>query len=50
MKFRNHPNVTAIRNAFNPQSFNFSKGSVDDVLRELTNYAIERQYTALRFL
>ena len=33
MKFRNHPNVTAIRNAFNPQSLNFSKGSVDNVLR-----------------
>ena len=35
MKFHNHPNVTAIRNPFNPQSFNFSKGSVDDVLREI---------------
>ena len=35
MKFRNHPSVSAIRNAFNPQSFNFSKVSVDDVLKEI---------------
>ena len=28
MKFRNHPSVSTIRNAFNPQSFNFSKASV----------------------
>ena len=35
MKFRNHPSVSAIRNAFNPQSFNFSKVSVDDVLKEV---------------
>ena len=37
MKFRNHPIVSAIRNAFNPQSFSFSKVSVDDVLKKLTN-------------
>ena len=36
MKFRNHPSVSAIRNVFNPQSFNFSKVSTDDVLREIT--------------
>ena len=35
MKFRNHPSVSAIRNAFNPQSFNFSKVSVADVLKEI---------------
>ena len=35
MKFRNHPTVSAIRNAFNPQSFNFSKVSVDNVLKEI---------------
>ena len=34
MKFRNHPCVSAIRNAFNPQSFNFSKVSVDVLLKE----------------
>ena len=33
IKFRNHPSVSAIRNAFNSQSFNFSKVSVDDVLK-----------------
>ena len=31
MKFRDHPSVSAIRNAFNPQSFNISKVNVDDV-------------------
>ena len=35
MKFRNHPTVSAIRNAFNPQSFTFSKVSVDNVLKEI---------------
>ena len=35
MKSRNHPSVSAIRSAFNPQSFNFSKVSVDDVLKEI---------------
>ena len=35
MKFCNNPSVSAIRNAFNPQSFNFSKVSVDDVLKEI---------------
>ena len=35
MKFCNHPNVSAVRNAFNPQSSNFSKFSVDDVLEEI---------------
>ena len=35
MKFRNHPSVSAIRNSFNPQSFNFSKVSVDDVFKEI---------------
>ena len=33
MKFRNHPSVSAIRNTFNPQIFNFSK--VSDVLKEI---------------
>ena len=37
VKFCKHPSVSAITNAFNPQSFNFSKVSVDDVLRKLTN-------------
>ena len=32
MKFCKHPSVT---NAFNPQNFNFSKVSVDDVLKEI---------------
>ena len=32
--FCNYPCVSAIRNAFNPQSFNFSKVSVDYVLRK----------------
>ena len=35
MKFRKHPSVSAITNAFNPQSLNFSKVSVDDVLKEI---------------
>ena len=35
IKFCNHPSVSAIRNAFDPQSFNFSKVSVDDVLKEI---------------
>ena len=33
IKFRHHPSVSAIRNTFNPQSFNFSKVSVDNVLK-----------------
>ena len=37
VKFRNHPIASAIRNALNPQSFNFSKVSVDDVLNEISN-------------
>ena len=35
MKFCNHPSVSAIRNAFNPQTFNFSKVSVDDISKEI---------------
>ena len=35
MKFRDHPSVSAIRNAFNPQSFSFSRVSVGDVLKEM---------------
>ena len=35
MIFRNHPSVSAIRNAFNPQSSDFPKVSVDDVLKEI---------------
>ena len=35
MKFRKHLSVSAITNAFNPQSFSFSKVSVDDVLKEI---------------
>ena len=35
MKFRKHSSVSAVTNAFNPQSFNFSKVSVDDVLQEI---------------
>ena len=35
MKFRKHPSVSAITSAFNTQSFNFSKVSVDDVLKEV---------------
>ena len=35
MKFCNHPSISAIRNAFDPQFFNFSKVSVDDVLKEI---------------
>ena len=35
MKFHNHPGVSAITNAFNPQSFNFSNVSVDDLLKEI---------------
>ena len=35
MKFRNHPSVSGITNAFNLQSFNFSKVNVDDVLKEI---------------
>ena len=35
MKFRNHLNVSAIRNAFNLQRFNFSKVSLHDVLKEI---------------
>ena len=36
MKFRNHRSVSSIRNAFNLQSFNFSKVSVDYVLKEIS--------------
>ena len=35
MKFRGHPSVSAITNAFNLQSFSFSKVSVDDVFKEI---------------
>ena len=35
IKFRNHPSVSVIRNAFDPQSFNFLKVSVDDILKEI---------------
>ena len=35
MKFRKHLSVSAITNTFNPQSFSFSKVSVDDVLKEI---------------
>ena len=35
MKFCNHPSVSAIRSAFNPQSFSFSKISVGNVLKEI---------------
>ena len=42
--------VSAIRNAFNSQSFNFSKVSVDNVLKKLTNYVIQGEYRALTFL
>ena len=35
MKFRNHPSLPAIRNAFKPQIFSFSKVSVDDVSKEI---------------
>ena len=51
MKFHNHPSVSATRNTFNPQSFNFSKVIVVDVFfRKLTNKVIERQYRILTFL
>ena len=35
IKFRNHPSVSAVRNAFNPQTFNLSKINVNDVLKEI---------------
>ena len=35
MKFGNYPSVSVTRNAFNLQSFNFSKVSVDNVLKEI---------------
>ena len=35
MEFRKHPSVSAIKNAFNPQSFSFSKVSVNDVSKEI---------------
>ena len=35
MKFRNHPFVSAIRNAFNPQSCSYWKVSADDALKEI---------------
>ena len=50
MKFRNHRSVSAIRIAFNPRSFSFSKVSVDDVLKEIKNLVMERQCRALTFL
>ena len=49
MKFRNHPSVSAIRNAFDLQSFNFSKVSVDDVLKEINKFGKKRQYQKLTF-
>ena len=36
MRFTFPPSVSAIRNAFNPPSFSFSKVSIDDVLKETT--------------
>ena len=35
MKFCNHPSVSATKNAFNPQSFNFSNVTVDDALKKI---------------
>ena len=40
MKFRNHPNVSAIRNAMNPQSFNLSNVNVDDVLKKINKLGL----------
>ena len=53
MKFRNHPSVSAIRNSFNPQSFNFSQVSVD-VLKEINKLdnrkAIQNTYIPVKIL
>ena len=38
MKFCNHPSVSAIRNAFNPQSFSSSKVSAVGVLKEVEKF------------
>ena len=35
MKFRNHPNVTAIKNLNNGSRFNFCRVSVEDVIKEI---------------
>ena len=35
MTFCYHTSVSAVRNAFNPQSFSFWKVSIDDVLKEI---------------
>ena len=38
MTFRNQPSVSAFGKAINPQSFSFSKVSVDDVLKEINKF------------
>ena len=35
MKFRNYPNVTAIKNLNNGSRFNFCRVSVEDVIKEI---------------
>ena len=50
MKFGNHPSVSAIRNAFNLQSFSFSKVSVDDILKEFKKLVNRKAIQRLTFL
>ena len=54
MKFCKHPSVSAITNAFNPQSFTFSKVSVYDVLKEINKVgnrkAIQNTYIPVKIL
>ena len=44
-KFGNHSSVSAIRNAFNPQSFSLSKVNVDDVLKEINKLGNRKALT-----
>ena len=40
MTFRNQASVSAFGKAINLQSFNFSKVSVDDVLKEINKFGL----------
>ena len=48
IKFRNHAIVSAIRNVFNLQSFNFSKVSVDGVLKEINKLGNRKAIMIIR--
>ena len=47
MKFCNDPSLSATRNAFNSHNFNFSKVSIDDVLKEINKSRKMMQNTGI---